>query len=223
MKYIRLFLVTIVLFINGCGSSSSSSDTPPSEQGVLKIACVGDSITQGYALDNPADDSYPSQLAQILGEGFQVGNFGIRSATVLKNSSKPYWSTSQFESSKSFNPDIVVIMLGTNDAKSVNWSNQEQFIPDYTDLINTYKNLESQPTVYIAYPPPAYGSVAGITNARILNEVIPKIQEVSSINNVVIIDNYTPLSGNSSLFVDTVHPNAQGAKVIAETVYQAIY
>lgn len=223
MHYIKsLLLLTVIVMLNSCGSSSDSSDTPI-EKETFRVACVGDSITAGSGLDNPDEESYPAQLTHILGEGFEVGNFGVSGATVLKRGNRPYWGTSQFEPSHAFNPDIVVIMLGTNDAKPSNWKYEGEFIADYTDLINSYKNLESRPIIYICYPPPVYDEVAGITDQRIKEEVIPKIAQVSTDNGVAIIDNYTALSGKESLFPDKIHPNVEGAKLIAETVYQVIY
>lgn len=49
----------------------------------MKIACVGDSLTYGYASTNPATNSYPSVLGQLLGDSYQVGNFGKSSSYVL--------------------------------------------------------------------------------------------------------------------------------------------
>ena len=238
MKYIKLILITAIstLFI-ACGSSTdnSSQNTTPSqtteesstenvnESTPLRVACVGDSNTVGTGLSNPERDSYPSQLSGMLGEGWEVQNFGIKSATLMKSGSLPYWSTSMFTPSHDYHPDIVVIMLGTNDAKTSNWVRKDQFVPDYTALIESYENLPSQPTVFVCYPPPVNGEVAGITDQRIKEEVIPKISQVASINGVAVIDVYSALSNNKELFSDKVHLNIEGARQLAQTVYRAIY
>lgn len=229
MQYIKsLLLASMSMLFISCGGSSDSPSAEinpdnPIQEILLRVACVGDSITEGTGLADPNSDSYPSQLAGLLGEGWDVQNFGKKSATLIKSGSLPYWNTAQFVPSHDYNPDIVVIMLGTNDAKPGNWANNSQFIPDYSELINSYKNLSSEPTVYIAYPPPVYGTVAGITDARIKNEVIPKITEVAAINGVSVIDIYSALSNKKELFPDKVHPNVEGARQIAQTVYQTIY
>ena len=224
MRHIKLLLLVAIstLFIS-CGSSSDVGNDVPEEVIDLRVACVGDSITEGTGLSNPAEDSYPSQLSKLLGEGWNIQNFGKKSATLMKSGSSPYWNTDQFIPSHDYNPDIVVIMLGTNDAKPTNWTNNSQFISDYTDLIKSYKNLPSEPIVYICYPPPVYGTVAGITDTRIKNEVIPKIAEVALKNGVSVIDIYSALSNQKELFSDLVHPNQEGARQLAETVYQTIY
>lgn len=223
MHYIKLlFLVTVTLMLNSCGSSSGNSN-PPVENETLKVACIGDSITSGTGLDDPANESYPAQLSNILGDGFEVVNFGVKDATLLKNGNTPYWDTNLFDPSHSYNPDIVVIMLGTNDAKSKNWVYEAEFVQDYIDFINSYKNLDSKPIIYICYPPPVYDEITGITDERIKGEVIPKIKQVSDAANVSIIDIYSALSNKESLFPDSIHPNVEGAGLIAETVYQVIY
>jgi lysophospholipase L1-like esterase len=109
----------------------------------IKVACVGDSITAGYALTNPWADSYPSQLATILGSGYNVGNFGLSGATVQKRSDYTYWNTSQYRNSLRFKPNVVVIMLGTNDSKPWNW-NSAKFNADYKALIAQYQGLQTR-------------------------------------------------------------------------------
>jgi len=222
-----LFILAFASILSGCGGDGSSSqaqtESTTEEQYMLRVACVGDSITEGTGLRNPSQESYPAQLASKLGDGWSVGNFGKKSATVLKNGTTPYWNTHVFTLSRDFNPDIVIIMLGTNDAKPVNWQYKSKFIANYTELIQVYKNLTSHPIVYICYPPPVYGEPAGITDARIKNEVIPMIAQVASQNSVEVIDIYSTLSNKKSLFPDKVHPNKEGAEQLAHKVYQTIY
>ncbi|MDF7807744.1 hypothetical protein P4E94_09870 [Pontiellaceae bacterium B12219] len=62
----------------------------------------------------------------------------------------------------------------------------------------------------------------GITDQVIKNEVIPMIHDVSSRTDVPIIDLYTALSDQAELFPDTVHPNAAGAAIMAETIAKVI-
>ena len=229
MKYIKILLLSILsIGIIGCGSTSESVSETPDTPGtpshtLTRVACVGDSITEGTGLSNPGQDSYPAQLSTIVGQDWDVRNFGKKSATLMKSGSLPYWNTSPFVPSHEFNPDVVIIMLGTNDAKPGNWTNNSTFVSDYTAMIQSYKNLPSQPIVYVCYPPPVYAVVAGITDARIKNEVIPKIAQVASENGVRVIDIYSALSNKKALFPDNVHPNKEGARQLAQTVYQTIY
>lgn len=220
--------ILISFFLFSCGQENKSTDTKEknnTEEVVtpVRVACVGDSITAGTGLANPSRDSYPAQLSQLVGQGWKVANFGHKGATLLKQGGTPYWRTSAYARSLAYAPDIVLIMLGTNDAKPHNWRHKQQFVADYTALIEGYKNLSTKPTIYVCYPPPVYGTPAGISNARIHNEVIPKITEVAAANSVKIINVYSALSDKKGLFPDTVHPNAQGANILAQTVYKMIY
>jgi len=217
-----LFIVIVTFILSSCDGFSSDSNTPLNT-GKLRVSCVGDSITEGTGLNNPSQDSYPAQLSSMLGAGWEVGNFGKKSATVLKNGTTPYWNTSKYVPSHDYNPNIVIIMLGTNDSKPINWAYENQFIENYNELIQTYKNLSSKPQIYICYPPPLYGNVAGITDAHIKNKLIPKITQIASFNGVEVIDIYSVLSNKKSLFPDKIHPNKKGARLLAQKVYQAIY
>jgi lysophospholipase L1-like esterase len=217
MKHLLFLILGINMFIMGCGSSSDTSSNKK-----MRIACIGDSITEGFQLKDMSTQSYPAQLATLVGDG-EVENFGIRGRSVIKAGAQPYWDSSEYQKSLSFNPDIVVIMLGTNDMKNVNIDKKDNIIPDYNALIASYKSLSSKPTIYVCLPPPSYGSIQGITNQRIIDVLLPKIRAVAKQNDLSIIDVHTPLSNKRNLFPDTLHPNVEGAKQMAELVYQAIY
>ncbi len=227
LRYVGIvwFMFGVILF-SGCGSSTESDLSDSSLQNSampLRIACVGDSITQGTGLANPSLESYPAQLSRMLPEGWEVQNFGKRSATLIKAGTLPYWSTNEYRASLTYEPDIVVIMLGTNDTKDSNWGKIGAYVSDYRALIEQYRALPSRPTIYIAYPPPVKSEVAGISDSRIRNGIIPKVKEVANLMGVGIIDAYSVLANKSGVFVDEVHPNTEGARLIAQEVYGAIY
>lgn len=189
-----------------------------------QVACVGDSITADYRLKNPGAESYPAQLQALLGNGYNVGNFGLSGATVLKQSDYTYWNSWAYRNSLKFKPNIVVIMLGTNDSKPWNW-NAAKFDADYRALIAKYQSLQTHPQVYICLIPPYYTpnpfGGAFENPAFVQNTVLPAIQAVANATGVTLIDNNTPLLGQPELFSDGVHPTPQGAAVIASTVASA--
>jgi lysophospholipase L1-like esterase len=196
----------------------------PSAWAQIKVACVGDSITFGYGLTSPGTQSYPAQLQARLGSGYVVGNFGVNGATVQKGTAKSYWRTSQYRNSKAFAPNIVVIMLGTNDSKSGNWD-AAKFNADYRALIADYWNLATQPEVYVCLIPPVYSPNAfGPTfdPVFIQNTVVPAIRTVATQAGMPLVDNNSPLLNHPEYFSDGVHPNAQGAGIIAGTVAAAV-
>ena len=238
MRYIRTYIfATIVIFLTACGSSSSTANTTTTSEDnttsiplqveniveVVRVACVGDSLTNGYRLDDPKTQSYPSQLATMLGDGWSVQNYGLTNTTLLQKGDDPYSQTTSFVESQASAPQIVVILLGSNDSKPINWKYKEDFIADYTAFIKSYQALESNPQIWIAYPTPAFSGMSGITDSIIKNEMIPLIDIISQNTGVAVIDLYTPLSNKKDLFPDTIHPNAEGATIIAQTVYSAIY
>lgn len=188
----------------------------------VRIACVGDSITFGSGIRNPKRNSYPAQLGQRLGQGYRVRNFGVGGTTLLKQGDFPYWQQKAYQQTLAFNPDIVVIKLGTNDSKPQNWRYGDAFLETYEALVEQFQTLDSQPQVWVCTPVPAYSQLAGIEAAVIVKEVIPQVKQVAELTGAGLIDLYGALSDRPELFPDGVHPNTEGAALIAETVFRTI-
>jgi acyl-CoA thioesterase I len=188
---------------------------------VTKVACVGDSITQL--------SGWPDMLGARLGAGYTSTNYGVSGTTLLKKGDAPYWSTPAFTQSHAANPDIVVIMLGTNDSKPFNWTaHKGEFVADYEALIDSYAALPSHPKIYLTLCPPAGANGYQIDGTVIENEILPFIKQVAAAKGSQTIDVFDAFGGKTldpSLYGtagDLVHPNAKGAKVIADTVYTAL-
>ncbi len=184
----------------------------------IRVACVGDSITEGVGTQNPKTDSYPAKLQEILGTGWNVQNFGVGGRTMLRKAD-PF----DHHPALSSNPAIVIIALGTNDSKTPIWSgHKHEFVGDYVAMIKELQALPSHPKIYACLPPPAFPGNWGITEDVIRNDVIPTIKQAAQMTGIELIDLHTPLLENKSWFPDTVHPNGDGAKRIAELVGAAI-
>jgi len=188
----------------------------------IRVACIGDSITAGARIPQ-GEKSYPTQLKEMLGKGYEVRNFGMNGTTMLKKGDNPYWNDSKLwgKITRS-NPNIVIIMLGSNDTKEKNWQHKADFVTNYVEMIECFQKMSSNPKVYICHPPPAFPQNFGITDKVIKGELIPLIDKVGETKSVTVIDNYKPMEGKPELVVDKVHPNGKGAEVIANTVYAAI-
>ena len=185
------------------------------------VACVGDSITYGSGISNRNYNSYPAQLSRMLQKfdnQWQAQNFGVSGATLLRNADKPYVQESAYGQVLAAEPDAVIIKLGTNDSKPHNWVHKDNFVSDYTFLIDTFAELPSKPKIWICKPVPAFNDNFGITESVIKDEIIPLIDQIAELKGVEVIDLYTALSDASSLFPDGIHPNAEGAKLIAEAI-----
>ncbi len=205
-------IIAVAFFLSSPAAFSAEQPEP------VRIACVGDSITFGAMINDRMKNSYPSQLATMLGDKWTVMNFGFNGATLINIGSHSYQRHTAFKMACDFNPNIVIIKLGTNDSKPNIWKHKGRYVSDYISLIKSFQKLESKPTVWICYPVPAYPGRWEITDKVIKEEVMPLIDEVAKKADVKIIDLYSALSNKKKLFPDTVHPNAAGAKLIAETV-----
>ena len=187
----------------------------------VRVACVGDSITAGAGIRD-RKMHYPAQLGRLLGDGYEVKNFGNSGSTLLKKGDKPYWKQKQWTATLEFNPNIVVIKLGTNDSKPQNWKLKDQFAADYKDMIDQLTKLQAKPKIFICKPVPAFPGRWGITDKVISEEVIPITLQVAKDKNLLVIDLYKALTGKKEMFPDTVHPNAAGAGVMAAVICEAI-
>jgi acyl-CoA thioesterase-1 len=184
----------------------------------VRVACVGDSITYGSGLPDREHNAYPAQLQKLLGDGYEVRNFGVSGATLLKNGDKPYWKEKDFDQAKEFKPNIVIIKLGTNDSKPQNWRHKDEFLADAKELIAAFQALDSKPKVYVCRPVPAFPGNFGIRDQVIHEEIIPLLDEAAKAKDAPVIDLYKALSDHATLFPDKVHPNVEGAKLMAETI-----
>jgi lysophospholipase L1-like esterase len=199
-----------------------------------RVACVGDSITAGYGITDPAHNGYPAQLGAMLGTNWEVRNFGVSATTLLRRADRPYIKTPAFTNALEFKADMVVINLGANDSKHPNdgsleddkavnnWQFKPDFVDDYEALIASFRQANPQVKVYVCFPTPDYPGRWGINDRTIRVEMIPLIRQVAKDANARIIDLYAALSGKKELFPDAVHPDVAGAKLIAAAVYQAL-
>ncbi len=189
------------------------------------VACVGDSITYGYGLSDRDSDCYPTQLAKILQEfdkQWETRNFGVSGATVFKNGWRPYVLQEAYHNALASEPDVVIIMLGTCDSHPEDWVLKDDFVSDYCDLIEAFAQLPSNPEIWICNPVPMFFDKFAIRNSVIRDEMISLISQVAELKDVGVIDLYTALSGGSDMFPDGIHPNTEGAKLMAEIVASVI-
>ena len=188
----------------------------------VRVACIGNSITFGAGIRNRSRDSYPSVLARMLGDSYWVKNFGVSARTMLNKGDHPYMNEPAYKYALAFNPNIVVIKLGTNDSKSFNWKYKADFMKDAQTMIDAFKGLPSQPKIYLCYPSKAYLTCDGINDDIISKEIIPMIKKLAKKNDLSVIDLHTAMDGMPELFPDRIHPNEKGAQVMAKAVYQSI-
>ncbi len=185
-----------------------------------KVACIGDSVTKGYGIKD-STKSYPSQLQQLLGNDFLVKNFGHSGATLLRKGHNPYHKTKAYQEALAFQPDVIVIALGLNDTDPRNWPNYgQEFVGDYTRLIDDFKRINPEVEVYICSMTPIFsGHPRFLSGTREwFDNIQALIPDIAKANNASLIDNHLPLAARIDLFDDYLHPNARGAEILAKNV-----
>lgn len=193
------------------------------------IACVGDSITYGCTLPLFFHKRYPAVLQQMLGNDVQVAAFGVNDRTLQSTGNKPYRKEKVFIQSKTFEPDTVIILLGTNDSKDSNWVSAEVFLEQYKELLNEYRVTPANPRILVCTPPCAFKPVNRffyITNDARLDR-IPEISElvkrVADDEACELVDLYSLTKAHRNLFgPDGLHPSAAGAKAIASEIFRVV-
>jgi len=186
----------------------------------IKVACVGDSITQGVGAKS--GQSYPAQLQALLGDGYKVGNFGVSGRTLLKQGDFPYWRENKYKAALAMEPAIVIIMLGTNDTKPQNWKFEAEFAADYRELVKSFQSLKSQPKVFVCRPVPVPGKGNYGINEENVQKEIPRVDALAKELGCGVIDMHASLEKFPEMLPDRVHPNTAGAGEMAKAAAKAI-
>lgn len=191
----------------------------------VRVACVGNSITYGAGIENRERDAYPAQLQRMLGEGYVVGNFGKSGATLLNKGHRPYIEQEEFQQALTFAGDVVVIHLGINDTDPRDWPNyRDYFVRDYLALIDSFRVVNPKARILVARMTPiTYCHSRFESGTRDWHEQIQHaIERVAELAGAQLIDFHAPLYPYPFMLPDAVHPTAEGAGILAQTVCSAI-
>lgn len=198
-----------------------------------RIACVGDSLTESA----PA---YPYYLEELLGTPVTVGNFGKSGAsltTYTNNDSYGCYKVfgkEQYEASLEFDADLVIIMIGTNDATKVvngspkyDWNEVAPvYKSEYLALIGEYKAAYPDADIVLMTSPEVLANNRlGISNDILENNIYPLQLEIAKEAGVKLLDLRAYLKGQSNkdaLYRDKIHSSEYGARLIAEFVLSEI-
>ena len=63
----------------------------------VRVACVGDSITYGHGIKDRLHDAYPGVLSSMLGEKYDVRNFGVSGTTTMMGTDMPYMNEQAYK------------------------------------------------------------------------------------------------------------------------------
>lgn len=222
-KYFLLFISLLMLFIiSACGNIGQNNNSVNSEieEDNIRIAAVGDSITAEFI----PEASYPTALEEMLGKGYTVQNFGVSNYAAQSSSDFPYETTDLYKKSLAFDPNIVIIMLGTNDTKANNWSGSEEFKEEYTMLLESYLELKNISRVILASPPTVFleNVFEGSIDPDNIEPIRDVVNETAKEYELEFVDMTEHTANHPEWFFDGIHPNSEGAEEIAQIFYKQI-
>ena len=256
MKGVMLFLATLLQVASSEAQTYRSIFDPPVQpswprnDSAIPVACVGDSITAGYL--STGGQTYPNQLQALLGSGYKVMNFGEGGRTMLKHGDNPYWISPGYKATLASNASLLILMLGTNDAKFANWGHlADEFPKDYAEMIASFAAMASNPKIWLMVPPPLYRDGTYGMNQTVINTLFPAAAGAAAVRALAkaaslpepidlfsLFQGHCPVSGgtpghpeNKTLVTcdwiarggtDACHPNDMGYGKIAEAVKAVI-
>lgn len=174
----------------GCATTAFAS---------TKVACIGDSLTRGYLLENEAD-SYPAQLQKLLGSDYEVKNFGQTASYVIDDGPLEYVDTELYPKSVAYDADILVFMFGANDIRAYDWT-PKYFENQYAEVVETYLRSNKAKKIYFIVPPEARDDYFGLQR----NSVEPTLKLAGRFG-ATVIDSYNLAIGHPEYYMpDKVH------------------
>jgi lysophospholipase L1-like esterase len=187
----------------------------------IRITCVGASdVSTPTPYGTP---NWPVYIAPMLGYEYAITNCGASGTTMIQDGNAPYWNTPQYTDGLNSSPDIVIIMLGSNDSKPYNWIYQTNYIPDYEEMISQYRNLPSHPRIYLNTLLTVYGDGNyDIVGSIVDGQLVPIIKQIALDEGLPVIDVNTATENMPQNFPDNIHPDIAGARVVAQTVFNGL-
>ena len=185
----------------------------------IRVACIGNSITDGHGIEMASQYGYPALLQKALGDGYWVKNFGVSGRTMLNKGDVAYMNEQAWRDAQAFQPDIAIIKLGTNDTKPQNWKYSSEFKQDLEQMIKALGKAK----IFLCTPIPAFKDSWNINDSIIVNGVIPIQKQVAKKNGLQLIDLHTLMLNDEELIQpDGIHPNEKGVAKMAEIIAAAI-
>ncbi|MBR3810864.1 MAG: hypothetical protein IKJ16_00850 [Agathobacter sp.] len=228
-----VMMISSYIYMYNNGLSGQYANTKPKE-GQIKVACIGDGITYGHGISDWKKNNYPALLQELLGEEYHVANFGSSGACVNPDGDQPYVNREVYQDALDYDADIIVFMMGTNDAKLENLTDEESFLEDYNALLGSLMEGKKEPKVYVGLCPEAFytedaDESTGVASYNIQPAVVDEIVDAISLHATTsdfpigVIDIHSLTEAHPEWFeADGIHPNNDGAKAIAESIANMI-
>lgn len=209
----RIYTKLVIFIIWGLASAQNTLAAPDR----IKVACIGEQTTHSAHREN--DPEYPTRLAKLLGDKYEVVNFGLPKGRVLKNGPAPdaeeYATSDVFTKSKAFGADIVVFgPWGRHDTYEGNWPEyRREFLADLQSLATSFVKLPSHPQVLVALPIPFNGDTE-----HAISGLLAPTAAVAEAMSLQTIDLWGGFLGHPELYKDGTHLTPDGQQRHAEIV-----
>ena len=221
------------------GNWLNARQTPKPD--AIRVACIGNSITDGHGIELASAYGYPALLHKKLGSCYWLKNFGVSARTLVNKGEHPYMNELAWRDALAFDPDIVVIKLGTNDSKPQNWQHASEFRSDLEqmlfalrpDLAQPVKKKKgkkkaapapaARPQIILCTPIPAFKSTWDISDEVITNQIIPILKDAAAKYDLQLLDLHTLYAGDGDkMLSDGIHPDGRGVQRLADIVAGAL-
>ena len=201
-----------------CGCGAKEVQAPQSAVALteaVRVACVGDSITQGFG-----GHSYVEVLAAEEGEAV-YGNFGVCGTTALASGAPSYADTQAYTESLAWGADVVVLMLGTND--TAYWQGAAAFEADLAQLVEAYLDTGAQVLLCTPLAPDAAMAVNDYgVNPAYFADISDAVHRVAVARDLPVAEVYAETEGQPFTLEDGIHPNQAGAEALATVIGSAL-
>lgn len=196
------------------------ADLEVPREDAVRVACVGNSITDGSGIDMAEVFGYPAQLGRKLGKGYAVRNFGVGARTMSQRGDHPYQKELAWRDCLAWQPNVVVIKLGTNDSKTENWRYaKDDYVSSLGQMVDSLNALPSKPRIILATPIPAFRDIWTISDSTIREGIIPYIEKFAKKHKLEVVDLHSLFKDDGKMMQqDGIHPNDKGAGQLAEIV-----
>lgn len=204
------------------------------EKELIRVACVGDSITYGTNSADPSMQSYPVYLQRMLGYDYYVEKFGAPSHSLIETDTQSFLKHDYFKKSAAGDPDVVIVMLGTNDCRTQKWEDsaykdwsdparKEAFLTAGQKLIDTYRKANGDVQIIFTTCPtvPQDKWLGTDWTARIRRYGNPAIRELAKKNGCPVIDVFEYSEDHPEMFQggDGLHPQNEQYEILAKGIY----
>lgn len=215
-----LLLLTVGLAACGGNGSEDSTPAPPSKsppstakagssKNLAKIVAFGDSLTVGYGL--PIEESYPSLLQKKLqrdGFNYEVVNAGIAGDTSAGG-------VRRIDGALEGDVKVVILELGANDILR---GQPISAMKKNLGLIIERAKAKGAQVLLAGMEAPTN---LGTDYRREVHEAFPELAEKYRVSLIPFF--LVGVAGIESLNQnDGIHPNEEGTRMVAETVYKSL-